>query len=225
MHRILIVEDDPTIARELKEELTHWGFEVLVIQEFHDVLKEVQAAKPQLVLMDIKLPVHNGFHWTQEIRKSSQVPILFLSSRSDNIDIVTAIQMGADDFIPKPFSMSVAVAKIQAILRRTYDFGQQELRYTYGGVTLRPEEMVVDYEGAREALTRTECRILLSLFEHKGTWVSRETLCMNLWDSDEFIDDNTLSVNLSRLRRKLLNLGLEGFIDTKKGVGYGIGLE
>lgn len=221
MYRILIVEDDLEIAEGLKEQLGTWGMEARASKDFQNIIGEFQSASPDLVLMDIGLPYYNGYYWCQEIRKISKVPILFLSSASDNMNIVMAINMGGDDFVAKPFDMSVLVAKIQAVLRRTYEFGQAAVSVLeHRGAVLNLENHSLSYQGETIALTKNEYGILKILMEHKGQIVSREQLFKQLWETDTFIDDNTLTVNVNRLRRKLEQAGLEEFIMTKFGVGY-----
>lgn len=220
MYRIMIVEDDPVIARTVKETLISWGMEVYCVQDFRNIMAEFAGVSPHLVLMDISLPFFNGFHWCQEIRKVSSVPVIFLSSASDNMNIIMAVNMGADDFIAKPFDLSIMTAKVQALLRRTYDFGRETGLLEHCGAILDTGNGVLNYNGQRIELTRNEWRILQVLMENKGRAVSRDTLMTKLWESDSFIDDNTLTVNVTRLRRKLAEAGLDDFIHTKKGVGY-----
>lgn len=220
MYRIMIVEDDPVIARTVKETLISWGMEVYCVQEFQNIMAEFAEFGPHLVLMDISLPFFNGFHWCQEIRKVSSVPVIFLSSASDNMNIIMAVNMGADDFIAKPFDLSIMTAKVQALLRRTYDFGRETGLLEHRGAILDTGNGILNYKGQKIELTRNEWRILQVLMENKGKAVSRDTLMTKLWESDSFIDDNTLTVNVTRLRRKLTEAGLNDFVHTKKGVGY-----
>lgn len=220
MYRILIVEDDMTIARTMRSEIARWGFEVRCAQNFRDILAEFTAFDPQLVLLDLLLPFYNGYHWCNEIRKVSQVPVVFLSSASDNMNIVMAMNMGGDDFIAKPFDLQVLTAKIQALLRRTYDFGGQPNVLECGGATLNVADASLVYEGERIELTKNEYRILQALFEKKGKVVSRDALMQRLWETDSFVDENTLTVNVTRLRRKLESAGLPELIVTRKGLGY-----
>ena len=220
MYRIYLVEDDRVIAKTIADKLTAWNFTVKCTQDFSSILGEFVEFQPHLVLMDITLPFFNGYHWCQEIRRVSQVPILFLSSAAENINIVMAINMGADDFIAKPFDLSVLTVKVQAMLRRTYDFTEGGEILTYHGVILQVAEAVLTYQDKKVELTRNELRILKTLMENKEKVVSRDTLMTKLWESDCFVDENTLSVNVNRLRRKLADAGLEDFILTKKGIGY-----
>lgn len=220
MYRIMIVEDDEGIANEIKAGLSSWGIEAKCVEDFKNVVGEVVNFKPHLVLLDIMLPFFNGYHWCTEIRKISKLPIIFLSSASDNMNIVMAMNMGADDFIAKPFDMTVLVAKIQAILRRTYDFSASISMIEHKGLMLNTEDGSMTYNGEKIELSKNEYRILLALMENKGKVVSREKLMERLWESDDFVDENTLTVNVNRLRKKLDLAGLQGFIATKHGVGY-----
>ncbi|MTD32001.1 response regulator transcription factor [Planomicrobium sp. YIM 101495] len=222
MFKIMIVEDDPTIAGILQEELEKWNYGTVRPDDFSRVLDVFKETAPQLVLLDIGLPVFNGYYWCQEIRKISQVPIIFISSRSDNMDIVMAIQMGADDFIAKPFDLTVAVAKTQALLRRTYDFQGTDSFLNFHGAVLKSGESRLHANGETIDLTRTELRILEMLFQQGGKYVTRENLMVQLWEDESFVDDNTLAVNIARLRKKLAGIGLPSFIVTKKGVGYAL---
>lgn len=202
--------------------LTNWGYQVQEVKDFQTILKQIDDFQPHLIILDISLPFFNGYYWCQEIRKTSRVPIMFLSSHDQPMDIVMAINMGADDFVTKPFEMTVLLAKIQGLLRRTYDFvGEQSLLW-FEEVALDLKTMQVSYTEAVEELTRNEFQILRVLFEHGKEVVSREALMRELWNSDIFVDDNTLSVNIARLRKKLTELGLPNLIATKKGVGYGL---
>lgn len=220
MYRILIVEDDETIVQIVKQYLESWGYEVCQIDDFSHVLQEFVQKDPQLVLLDLKLPFFNGFHWCEEIRKISQVPILFLSSAADNMNMVMAMSRGADDFIAKPFDLDVLAAKVQAVLRRTYSFGQNTSLLEHGGVVLNPGNGTITANGESQDLTKNELKIMQILFEHQGHVVSREAIMTKLWESDSFVDDNTLTVNMTRIRKKLENLGVKEFIVTKKGLGY-----
>ena len=223
MYRILIVEDEQTIARAVAEELSHWGLESRCVENFRDVMVDFQAFQPQLVLLDIMLPFFNGYHWCNEIRKCSNAPIIFLSSASDNMNIVMAMNMGGDDFIAKPFDRTVLVAKVQALLRRCYDFHPTAPILEHRGAELNTGDNSLRFRGEKIELTKNEDRILLCLMENKGQVVSREKLMERLWASDSFVDENTLTVNVNRLRRKLDGAGLTGFITTKFGVGYLLG--
>ncbi len=220
MYRILIVEDDEVIAEGVKRHLQSWGYQVDKVENFENVLQEFIRKDPQLVLMDLKLPCFNGFHWCEEIRKVSQVPILFLSSAGDNMNMVMAMSRGADDFIPKPFDLDVLTAKVQAVLRRTYSFGMSANVLEHKGAVLNLGNGTVANGEESADLTKNELRIMQILFEQSGKVVSREAIMTKLWESDSFVDDNTLTVNMTRLRKKLEGIGLSGFIITKKGMGY-----
>ncbi len=220
MYKILVVEDDEVIAGLVKKHLESWGYQVDCVDDFAHVRSIFVQKNPQLVLLDLKLPFYNGFHWCEEIREISQVPILFLSSASDNMNMVMAMSRGADDFIPKPFDLEVLAAKVQAILRRTYAFGKSGDILEHGEVILDLGKGVLIYREASVDLTRNELRILKILFEHAGKVVSRDAIMTMLWENDSFVDDNTLTVNMTRLRRKLESAGLKQFIVTKKGLGY-----
>ncbi len=223
MQKILLIEDDKTISQLVAKNLINWGYQVQEVKDFQMVLEQMEEFQPHLILLDIGLPFFNGYYWCQEIRKTSRVPIMFLSSHDQPMDIVMAINMGADDYVTKPFEMTVLLAKIQGLLRhRTYDFvGEQSLLW-FEEVSLDLKTMQVSYGQAVEELTRNEFQILRVLFEHGKEVVSREELMRELWNSDIFVDDNTLSVNIARLRKKLAELGLPDLIATKKGVGYGL---
>ncbi|WP_180688008.1 response regulator transcription factor [Trichococcus shcherbakoviae] len=220
--KVMIIEDDLVIASSLQEELMRWQYEAFHVTDFNDVMNTFAQEAPQLVLIDIKLPYFNGYYWCTEIRKISQVPIIFVSSQSDRMDIVMAIQMGADDFISKPFDLTVALAKIQALLRRTYDFTGNDVYLSYQQVYLKTNELKVQYQDQEVELTKNEIKILEVLFLQKGAYVSREAIMMKLWENDSFIDDNTLAVNINRLRKKLAEINVTSFIVTKKGYGYGL---
>lgn len=223
MYRICMVEDDPLIAKKVKNHLESWDYEVTLIEDFSNVMAEVEACNPHLILMDIKLPTYNGYYWCQEIRKTSKVPIMFLSSASDNMNIVMAVNMGGDDFLAKPFDLDVLTVKIQAMLRRSYDFVDAGDTLEYRGMILNLGDAIVLYNGNRVELTRNELKILQTLLENKGKIVTRDILMTKIWESDDYIDENTLSVNVNRLRKKLAEMGLEELIVTKKGMGYKLG--
>lgn len=221
MYRILIIEDDAVIASEIKQSLVRWGFDAYAADDFSNILGIFEKRPPQLVLMDISLPFFNGYYWCSEIRKRSKVPVIFLSSRSDNMDIVMAVNMGGDDYIAKPVSMEVLTAKIQAVLRRAYDY-EMPISLMLRGAALDLGGLCLSRDGTRIELTRNEARILQLLLSQKGSVVSREQLMLALWDSDEFVDDNTLTVNVNRLRKTLDGAGLADCIATHKGEGYAI---
>lgn len=220
MYRVLIIEDDFTIAKTLKSHIQTWGYESDIVEDFKNVLTKFVAYNPQLVLMDISLPFYNGFHWCSEIRKVSKVPIIFISSASDNMNIVMAITQGGDDFIAKPFDLNVLTVKIQALLRRTYEFAGQTNLIEHNGAILNTGDTTLTYQGEKIELTKNEFKIIQILLENKGKAVSREIIMTRLWESDSYVDDNTLTVNVTRLRKKLEDVGLSNFIVTKKGIGY-----
>ena len=223
MYRIFLVEDDETIARLIKKHLEKWEYEVSTVQDFGNVLSEFAACDPQLVLLDIRLPFYNGHHWCTQIRQVSKVPIIFLSFVSDNMNIVMAMNMGADDFIPKPFDLEVLTAKVQALLRRSYDFAGSSSMLEHKGMLLNLSDATLLYQEQKVELTKNELKILQTLIENKMQVMTRETLMTRLWESDMYVDENTLSVNVNRLRKKLTSIGLEDSILTKKGIGYQIG--
>ncbi len=223
MYKIFLVEDDETIAKMVKNHLEKWDYEVRIAQKFDRIMAEFADYEPQLVLMDIGLPFYNGYHWCTQIRKVSNVPVVFLSSAADNMNIVMAVTIGADDFIAKPFDMQVLTVKIQAILRRSYDFAGNSSVLEHKGAMLNISEAELSYEGESLELTKNELKILQTLFENKASIVTRDTLMTKLWESDTYVDENTLSVNVNRLRKKLASIGLSDFIITKKGIGYKLG--
>ena len=220
MYRMLIVEDDRGIGEAITRQAAVWGLEARCVADFQNVMSEFGAFDPQLVLMDITLPFFNGYHWCSRIRQVSKVPIIFISSAADNMNIIMAVNMGADDFIAKPFDMSVLMAKINALLRRTYDFTGASPVLEHRGAVLNTGDNTLTFEGKEIPLSKNEFRILLTLLENKGTVVSRERLMERLWQTDSFVDENTLTVNVGRLRKKLDTAGLTGFIETRFGVGY-----
>ena len=220
--KIFIVEDDPVIASAVAEHIASWGCETRIAQNFQNIVQEFVDFDPQLVLLDVGLPFYNGYHWCSEIRRFSSVPIIFVSSASDNMNIVMAINMGADDFIAKPFDLNVLTAKVQAMLRRTYDLGGQTRLLQHRDAVLNTDDSTLTYHGERVELTKNEYRILQVLMQAGGAVVPRETLMQRLWESDSFVDENTLTVNVARLRKKLEGIGLTDYIATKKGLGYSV---
>lgn len=220
MYKIFIVEDDKVIATQIEKHITSWGCVVKTAEDFNQVLSEFTSFDPHLVLMDISLPFFNGYHWCSEIRRVSNVPIVFVSSASDNMNMVMAMSMGADDFVAKPFDLTVLTAKVQALLRRTYSFGAQTNFIEHGGAILNTNDNTLTYKEDKIELTKNEYKILQTLMENKGKTVSRDALMTKLWETDSFVDENTLTVNVTRLRKKLEGAGLNGFIKTKKGLGY-----
>jgi DNA-binding response OmpR family regulator len=220
LYKVLIVEDDRTIAELLEKKLGEWGFAVSCVSDFDAVMADFNSLSPHLVLLDISLPSFNGFYWCREIRKVSNVPIVFLSSRTENMDIVMAMNMGGDDYITKPFPMDILVAKIQAILRRSFNLNSEPAMLEARGVVLDLGSTDLVFAGTRIELTKNEFKIIQLLLEKKNRVVTREQIMQRLWDSHSFIDDNTLTVNVNRLRRKLEDHGIVDFVATKKGLGY-----
>jgi two-component system response regulator protein BraR/BceR len=219
-YRILIVEDDETIAKMEKEYLEKWEYNVFCVSDFKNILNDVSEQKPDLILMDVQLPYYNGFYWCSEIRKFSKVPIMFVSSKNDEMNIVMAMDMGGDEFIEKPFSFPVLTAKINALLRRSYSFKGQINMLEHKNVRLNLLNAIVFYGEQQVELTKNEFKILQILMENAGEMVTREQIMQQLWEDDSFIDDNTLTVNVTRIRKKLRSIGVEEFIMTKKGIGY-----
>ena len=222
MYRIMIVEDDDTIAALLKKNLEGWGYEVFLTEDFSRVIQEFVKKRSAACNHGSEASVFNGYHWCDEIRRISQVPVLFLSSASDNMNMVMALSRGADDFMAKPFDLDVLVAKVQALIRRSYSFGKSASILEHRGAVLNMSSGSLTYEGQELALTRNEWKILELLFQQAGKVVSRDSIMIKLWENDSFVDDNTLTVNMTRLRKKLAGIGLSDFIVTKKGIGYSI---
>jgi len=220
MYRIFIVEDDEVITKQMKMHIEKWGFEVAVDSDLENVMGDFTKFKPDLVLLDVNLPFYNGFYRCTKIREVSSVPVIFVSSASDNMNQVMAMNMGGDDFIAKPFSLEVLTAKINAVLRRAYDFGPNANLIEHNGAIFIPAESVLNYNGERVELTKNENKILSVLLANKATIVSRRKLMEKLWDDECFVDENTLNVNVNRLRKKLEAVGLADFITTRKGQGY-----
>lgn len=220
MYRILIIEDDQTIADIIKEHLEKWDYDVSCVTDFKNITEQFAHFDPHLVLLDVMLPYFNGFYWCDRIRKISRVPIIFISSAGDNMNIVMAMNMGGDDFIVKPFDLNVLTAKVGALIRRTYSFQGKLNLIEHKGVILNLSDATLSFGNSKIELTKNEYKILQLLMENAGKVVSRDDIMQQLWESDNFIDDNTLTVNMARLRKKLADIGLSGFISTKKGIGY-----
>lgn len=223
MYKVLIVEDDPKICELVGRELEKWNYDVAAVKDFAGIMGEFSSFQPHLVLMDVNLPSHDGFYWCKSIREVSKVPVLFLSSRDSAMDIVMAVGMGGDDYITKPFSMDVLLAKISALLRRSYSYRDTETEtLEYGGAILNLQDSTLRYGGHETELTRNEFKILVLLLRSAGSIVGRERIMRELWQDESFIDDNTLTVNVNRLRKRLSDLGLDDFIRTVKNQGYEI---
>lgn len=220
MYKIMIIEDDLTISKVVAEHLKKWNYQVYCVTDFKNIIEQFINFNPQLVLLDIMLPFFNGFHWCNEIRKFSKVPVMFISSAQDNMNIVMAMNMGGDDFIAKPFDLNVLTAKVGALLRRTYSFQGQVNVIEHNCVVLNLSDTTLTYKDKKIELTKNDYKILQILMENVGKVVSRDDIMQRLWESDSFIDDNTLTVNITRLRKKLADSGLNDFIVTKKGLGY-----
>lgn len=221
LFKLLLIEDDSTLFNEIKDRLTQWSYDVYGICDFSNVLQEFTKVKPDLVIIDIQLPKFDGFHWCRMIRAHSNVPILFLSSRDHPTDMVMSMQLGGDDFIQKPFHFDVLIAKIQATLRRVYNYNTEAVALkTWCGATIDYEKNIVRTNTASIELTKNEIFILKKLIEEKNKIVSREALIKSLWEDERFVSDNTLTVNVNRLRKRLDELGLGHFIETKVGQGY-----
>lgn len=220
MYKILIVEDDITIAKTLKNHFIKWNYEADYVSDFKNITQQVASYEPHIILLDIVLPYFNGFYWCSEIRKLSKVPILFLSSASDEMNIVMAVNMGGDDFVAKPFDLNVLTAKVQALLRRTYSFQGQLNIIEHDGLILNLNDTTATYNNNKIELTKNDYKIIRILMENIGKVVSRDKIMEYLWESDSYIDDNTLTVNITRLRKKLDDAGVKDYIKTKKGIGY-----
>ncbi|MFD1412133.1 response regulator transcription factor [Lapidilactobacillus gannanensis] len=221
MFKIMIVEDDQTIAKLIAENIEKWNLKAYVIQHFEQVMTEFVHEKPDLVLMDINLPVFDGFYWNKKIRETSQTPIIFISSRNTNMDMVMAMNMGADDFVNKPFSMEVLLAKINALLRRTYNYQDSNANFLeHNGLKLNLQNGDAQINGQEIALSKNEYKLLQFMMRQHGKIISRDRLLRELWEDERFVDDNTLTVNVNRLRRKIEKAGLKNYIVTKVGQGY-----
>ena len=222
MYKILIVEDDMIIAESIKDHLNKWGYNCMVCENFDNVMKDFTDLSPELVLLDISLPYYNGYHWCTKIREVSKVPVIFISSVSGNMNIVMAMNLGADDFVTKPFDIGVLTAKVQAVLRRTYDFSRNTHLLEWRGAILNLGSGIISFDGEKTDLSKNEMRILQVLLENKGRVVERDYLMNALWETDSFVDENTLTVNVARLRKRLEAIGVKDMILTKKGKGYWI---
>ncbi|WP_102273881.1 response regulator transcription factor [Cytobacillus massiliigabonensis] len=221
MYRIMIIEDDEKIRRIVADTLKKWQYDVVEVTQFDQVLTAFEHNNPHLVLIDINLPVFDGYYWCQQIRSISKVPIIFLSSRNQNMDIIMAINMGGDDFIQKPFDLDILIAKISALIRRKYTYeGDKNISFQHRGLKLHVTNSTIEYNGQTIELSRNEFILLQLMMRNLGKIVSREDLMQSLWNEEQFVDDNTLTVNVNRMRKKIAALGLEGYIVTRKGMGY-----
>ncbi|AYY10783.1 DNA-binding response regulator [Enterococcus sp. FDAARGOS_553] len=221
MQKIYLVEDDATIVSVLADYLRQWGYECYPAKKFAEILQEFRAVSPDLILLDISLPYYNGYHWCQEIRNISEVPIIFLSSMDQQMNQIMAMNMGADDYLTKPFDLAFVLAKIQALLRRSYQYTHQQVQtFSLGDVTFHPIENLLKSKTESLPLSPNESRILSILLQQQGKIVPKETIIEMLWNSEEFIDNNTLAVNMTRLRKKLSQTGLSDLIQTVKNKGY-----
>lgn len=221
MFRVMIVEDDSKIREFVKESLEKWGYEVTAVEDFNEIFNIFVKHQPHLVLMDINLPSFDGFYWCNKIREVSKAPIIFISSRTSNMDIIMAINMGGDDFVQKPFSMEILLAKVNALIRRTYSYLNTETDVIeHNGVVLNLMDNTLYYKEEKVELTKNEFKIVYMLMKNHGSVIDRDKIMRSLWEDESFVDDNTLTVNINRLRKKLSNIGLDEFIETKKGQGY-----
>ncbi|MBE9885121.1 two-component system response regulator SapR [Enterococcus faecium] len=221
MAKIMVVEDEEIIRQLIMEELEKWQFETFETTDFNQVFSDFEREEPQLVLLDINLPVLDGYYWCQKIREVSKVPIIFISSRNTNMDMIMAMNMGADDFVTKPFQIDVLIAKINALLRRSYNYTELSSEMmSHNGITLNVDNGSMEINGEIIDLSKNEYRLLFILMKHNGKILSREKLLRALWDDERFVDDNTLTVNINRLRRKIEQAGIQGYIETKVGQGY-----
>jgi len=221
MYKLMIVEDDEALRTNINEMLLKWGFYTVCANNFENIISEFAKNKPDFIIMDVNLPYFDGFYWCAKIREISEVPIIFISSRDTNMDIIMAMNTGGDDYITKPFSMDILTAKINALLRRTYSYGEKPLDLVEcDGVILNLVDNTLEHKGEKIDLTKNEFKVMLLLMKNRGKTISRERIMRGIWDDDNFINDNTLTVNINRLRMKVSDMGLKDYIVTKKGYGY-----
>ena len=220
-YRIFVVEDDQVIAAQIVSSLKRWGYDAVMAEDLSDILPQYKSFDPHLTVMDVSLPYYNGLYWCQRIREQSGAPVMFLSSRAEGMDVIMGVNMGGDDYVAKPVSMDVLVAKISALLRRSYDY-ECTPKILIGEAVFDPASCTLALEGEKRTLTRNEARILQLLWENRPGVVSRERLMQRLWDSEDFVDDNTLTVNINRLRKTLEGMGIGNCIQTHKGQGYAL---
>ncbi|QIK69772.1 response regulator transcription factor [Erysipelothrix sp. HDW6C] len=221
MYRIMIIEDNDKIRNELSTFLQKNGYTTLLVTEFHNVIETYQANDVDCILLDLSLPVVDGYYLAKEIRKLSDVPIIVVTSRDNTMDELMSMNLGADDFITKPYNLQILLARLQSVLRRAYEKADMQV-ITIRGVELDIPRGIVRFQGTEQELTKNELRILSYLIQNKNTIVSRQDLMQYLWNTDWFVDDNTLTVNINRLRKKLEEIGIDDFIETKRGMGYTI---
>lgn len=226
MSRIFVVEDEPKLAAALRAHLARYGHEVVVAQRLDDLKTEFLEVAPDLVMLDVNLPWYDGFYWCRQFRTVSNAPIVFITARSGDMDQVMALDNGADDYIVKPFSLELVTAKVRAALRRAYgEYSARsggDLAVSHAGLSYSPQRLEAAHGGKRVELSRNEGLLLEALLRARGAVVRRESLLEALWDDDEFVDDNTLTVNVNRLRRKLSDLGADDAIRTVRGEGYAV---
>lgn len=221
MVKIMIIEDDFSIAKLISENLAKWQMDSYITKDFDNIIEQFKDYQPDLVLLDINLPVYDGYYWNQEIRKISKLPIIIISSRNSNMDQIMAMNMGADDFVEKPFSVDILVAKINALLRRTYDFSKSSSdTIEHNGLKLNLSSGTVEIGDEKIDLSKNEYKLLQRLLKDQGKIVTREQLLNFMWDDERFVDDNTLTVNINRLRGEIEKFGLKNYIVTKVGQGY-----
>lgn len=218
--KIFIVEDDRIISKEIKKHMNIWGLDVKIASDFQNIFEEFGDYNPDLVLMDVTLPFYNGYYWTEMIRAYSKVPIIFISAADENLNLIMAMNLGADDYLTKPFELEILQAKIKALLRRSYEYIDFSKDIYYKDVILKRDLMILEYRTKEISLTKNEFKIIEMLLEKPGKIFSREDIMNKIWQSDIYINDNTLTVNISRLRNKLEEAELFDLIKTKKGVGY-----
>lgn len=219
MKKILIIEDDEAIRNELKTFLCRYNYDALVVEKFENIIEEIKKENADLILLDINLPIFDGFYICREIRKNSNVPIIIVTSRDSDIDELMSMNLGADDFITKPYNTQILLARINSVLKRVYSKEVQE-SMVYKDLVLNLSNGTISYKDNTLNLTKNEIKILSYLIKNKGKIISRENLMEYLWNDDFFVDDNTLSVNITRLRKKIESIGLKNPIETRRGLGY-----
>lgn len=219
MNKVFIIEDDVKINEQLGSFLKRYGYEVSTSFDFENIVDIALEENPKIILLDINLPVFDGYYICKEIRKQSNVPIIVVTSRDTEMDELISMNLGADDFITKPYNAAILLARIESIIRRVYGNNSMEI-YEYNGLRYNLSTSEMEYEGNKSDLTKNESRILYTLIKNKGKIVSRSELMKYLWQNDEFVDDNTLTVNINRLRKKMEEIGANNMLTTKRGQGY-----